>query len=95
MPAATVGSARCMGLNDCDVLEAGKKADIIMIDMHQPNMQPVNNIPVNIVYSGSRANVKMTMCNGKILYEDGEYKCGVDPEKIYENANLLMSKYRE
>ena len=92
---ATVNGSLCMGLNDCDVLEAGKKADIIMIDMHQPNMQPVNNIPVNIVYSGSRANVKMTMCNGKILYEDGEYKCGVDPEKIYENANLLMSKYRE
>ncbi len=92
---ATVNGSLCMNLNDCDVLASGKKADIIMIDMHQPNMQPVNNIPVNIVYSGSRANVKMTMCNGKILYEDGEYKCGVDPERIYENANTLMAKYRD
>ncbi|MBR2058601.1 MAG: amidohydrolase family protein, partial [Fibrobacter sp.] len=50
-----------MGLADCDVLSEGKYADLIMIDMHQPNMQPINNIAKNIVYSGSKQNVKMTM----------------------------------
>ena len=92
---ATVNGSRCMGLNDCDVLSPGKKADIIMIDMHQPNMQPINNIADNIVYSGSRANVIMTMCNGVILYENGSFKQGVDAEKIYDTANALMDKYRE
>lgn len=92
---ATVNGSICMGLNECDTLSVGKKADIIMIDMHQPNMQPINNIPVNIVYSGSRANIKMTMCNGKILFEDGEYKLGVDPEKIYAKANEMIAKYKD
>ncbi len=92
---ATVNGARCMGLNDCDVLAEGKRADIIMIDMHQPNMQPVNNITDNIVYSGSKTNIRMTMCNGKILYENGNYDPAVDVEKIYETANALMDKYRE
>ncbi len=46
---ATVGGALSMGLTDCDTLEKGKCADLIMIDMHQPNMQPVNNISKNIV----------------------------------------------
>lgn len=49
---ATVGGAKAMGLNDCDTLEPGKKADMILIDLHQPNMQPLNNITKNVVYSG-------------------------------------------
>jgi len=35
------------------------------------------------------------MCNGKILYENGNYDPAVDVEKIYETANTLMDKYRE
>ena len=49
---ATVGSARCMGLNDCDCIENGKKADLIVIDLKRPNMQPILNITKNLVYSG-------------------------------------------
>lgn len=29
-----------------------------MIDLHQPNMQPLNNITKNVVYSGSKQNVR-------------------------------------
>ncbi len=92
---ATVNGSRCMGLDDCDVLAKGKKADIIMIDLAQPNMQPLNNIVDNIVYSGSKTNIKMTMCDGKILYEDGSFNVGADPEKIYAKANELMDKYKD
>ena len=58
-----------MGLNECDSLAEGKKADLIMLDLKQPNMQPENNLVRNIVYSGSKQNVKLTMVNGQILYE--------------------------
>lgn len=92
---ATVNGSKCMGLSDCDTLSVGKKADIIMIDLHQPNMQPYNNIVDNIVYSGSKTNIKMTMINGKVLYEDGKYSVGVDPEHIYAKVNELMAKYRD
>lgn len=34
---ATVGSARCMGLNDCDCIDTGKKADLIVIDLNRPS----------------------------------------------------------
>ena len=89
---ATVNGAIAMGLNDSDVLAVGKNADIIMIDMHQPNMQPENDILRNIVYSGSKQNVKMTMINGKILYEDGKFNIGVDPEVIYKEANSILKR---
>ena len=79
---------------DCDVLAEGKLADIIMIDLKQPNMQPINNIAKNIVYSGSKQNVKMTMVNGKILYEDGEFFIGTPAEEIYTKANEIIDRMR-
>ena len=89
---ATVNGAKAMGLDDCDVLAPGKLADLIMIDLHQPNMQPLNNIAKNLVYSGSKSNVKLTMINGKILYEDGKFFVGEDPEAIYAQANKIVEK---
>lgn len=91
---ATVGGAQAMGLTDCDVLEAGKKADLVMLDLHQPNMQPLNHTVKNIVYSGSKSNVKMTVVDGKILYEDGQFFVGEDPEEIYAKANDIIGSMR-
>ena len=73
-------------------LEAGKKADLIMIDLQQPNMQPENNLIKNLVYSGSKQNVKLTMVNGQILYENGEFHIGFDPEEIYARSNAIIRR---
>lgn len=89
---ATVNGAKALGLKDCDVLAEGKLADIIMIDMDQPNMQPINNIVKNIVYSGSKQNIKMTMIHGKILYENGTFHIGEEPEAIYRQANAIAAR---
>lgn len=94
LKASTIGSAHCMGLYDCDVIDVGKKADLTVIDMHKPSMQPINNILKNIVYSGSKDIVKMTMVNGKILYENGEFK-NIDTEKIYFNANKATQRLKQ
>lgn len=91
---ATVNGSKAMNLPDTDVLAKGKLADIIMIDLHQPNMQPINNIPKNLVYSGSKQNVKMTMIQGKILYEDGRFTQEYDVEEIYRKANEIINNLR-
>lgn len=91
---ATVGGAKAMGLDDCDTLSEGKCADLIMIDMHRPNMQPENNIVKNIVYSGSKENVKLTMVDGKILYENGVFYTEEPAEEIYEKANRIIGRMR-
>lgn len=93
LKASTVGSAKCMGLTDCDVIDVDKKADLIVIDMHRPSMQPINNITKNLVYSGGKDIVKMTMINGKILYDNGEFK-NIDIEKIYANAQAVIDRIR-
>ena len=81
-----------MLLPDCDTLSVGKQADLIMIDMHRPNMQPENHIIKNIVYSGSKENVKITMVAGKILYENGEFFVGEPAEDIYRKANEIIKR---
>ena len=91
---ATVNGARAMYLPDSDVLAPGKAADIIMIDLQQPNMQPINNIPKNLVYSGSKQNVKMTMIQGRILYENGIFTDAYDVEEIYRKANEIIDSLR-
>lgn len=93
LKSATVGGAHCMGLYNCDIIDAGKKADLTVIDLHRPNMQPINNIIKNIVYSGSKENVKLTMINGKILYENGEF-IGTDIEKIYYEAQKITDRLK-
>ena len=49
------------------------------------------NIAKNIVYSGSKINVKMTMIGGRILYEYGSFLIDEKPEDIYEKANEIIA----
>ena len=84
---ACVGGARAMGLSDCDDIAPGKCADLVVLNLRRPNMQPLHNIPRNVVYAGSKENVRLTMVAGRVLYENGEFFIGEEPEKIYERAN--------
>ena len=90
---ATVNGSKTLEHKDTDVLDKGKLADIIMIDLKQPNMQPILNIPNNIVYSGCKSNIKMTMIDGKILYHNGEF-IDVDVEEIYSKTEEIMNRLR-
>ena len=89
---ATVNGAHAMGLYDADYLAKGKLADIIMLDLNQPNMQPINNIVKNIVYSGSKSNIMMTMIGGIIRYENGQFNIGADPMEIYRKAEEISER---
>ncbi|MCI8874627.1 MAG: amidohydrolase [Lachnospiraceae bacterium] len=91
---ATAGGARAMELSDCDSLEEGKFADLILFDLNQPNMQPENDFVKNIVYSGSKSNVALTMVNGRILYEKGEFFIGIDPKEVYAKANEIIGRMK-
>ena len=89
---ATVGGAKAMHLDNCDVLDVGKYADIIMIDLKNPAMQPINNIGKNIVYAGSKDIIKMTMINGKILYYNHEFFVGQNVEEIYRKTQEISER---
>jgi 5-methylthioadenosine/S-adenosylhomocysteine deaminase len=91
---ACVNGAHAMELFDNDALAVGKLADIIMIDLYQPNMRPILNISKNIVYSGSKTNIKMTMINGKILFKDGRFSDTIDVDAIYNKCEEITKRLR-
>lgn len=91
---ATINGAMAMGLNKCTTLSAGNKADLIMIDLNMANMQPENDLINNLVYSGGKQNVVMTMINGQIVYKRGEFLT-IDSEKVYYETNRMMEKLRK
>jgi len=68
---ATVGGARALNMADkIGSLEAGKRADIAIIDFDQPKTQPVYAVESAIVYAASGSSVVTTICDGKILMRD-------------------------
>ena len=94
LKAATVGGAKAMGLDDCLYLKEGQKADLTMIDLNKPSMQPLNNIAKNLVYSGAKDCVALTMIGGKILYENGEFFVGEDAKEIYRKAQDITDRLK-
>jgi len=92
LKAACSTGAKAMGLPDCDSIAPGKRADLVLLDTQRPNMQPEHNLVKNIVYAGSKENVRLTMVNGRVLYENGEFFVGEDPEKVYAEANRLAKE---
>lgn len=89
---ATRNGAEVMRLGDCRGLAPGMLADLIVIDLQQPNMQPQNDVMRNLVYAGGKSNVKLTMIDGRILYSDGNYQIGVPKEEIYAQAEAIARR---
>lgn len=90
----TRAGALSQGRDDCGLLKEGFKADLIVLDIDRPNMQPVHDLRNNIVWSGSKDNIVLTMCDGSVLYQDGEFKT-IDVEKSIREANEATKKILE
>lgn len=89
--AATVNGAVAQGRMDCGLLKEGYKADLIVVDISGPHMNPVHNLKNNLVYSASGSDVIMTMVDGKVLYEDGEYTT-IDIEEVIREADRVTKE---
>ncbi len=88
---ATKNGAFLQGRNDCGELKVGNKADIIAISLDKPHLRPIIDEKALITYSAQSSDVYMTMVDGKVLYENGEYKT-LDKEKIYYDVEKAMKK---
>ena len=89
---ATVNGARALGLEGVTgSLEAGKQADLIIIRTDGVRWCPRTNILNHLVYSGSDADVALTMVGGDIIYEDGRITFG-DVEEIKAKASQYAAE---
>ncbi len=74
---ATINGAKALGI-DAGSIEAGKLADIIVVNLDKPHLAPVNDVVSNIVYSMSGADVDASIINGRAVMREreveGEFK---------------------
>ncbi len=89
--AATVNGAALQGRQNCGNLLAGYKADFVVFSTDMPNMIPCLDPSALIVYSAGRSDVYMTVCDGKVLYKNGEYLT-LDKEKIYYDVKKAVAR---
>jgi len=81
---ATYYGAKALGLAEqIGSIEAGKKADIVILDGRSPRLSPEHDLVSNIVYSCTPAEVLYTIVNGRTLYGRGRFM-GVEAEKVLE-----------
>lgn len=89
--AATINGARLQGRENCGNLLPGFKADFVVFSTDKPNMIPCLDPAALIVYSAGRQDVYMTVCDGKVLYKDGEFLT-LDKEKIYYDVKKAVER---
>ncbi len=83
---ATLGGAGVLGMeNEIGSLEPGKKADVIILDLNRPHLQPVYNLPSQLVYSATGADVRDVIIDGKVVMEDRKLLT-LDEDEILRKA---------
>lgn len=92
---ATINFNKAYQYYDNDTIQEGKLADLILIDLYKPNMQPIHNIVKNLVYAGNKDNIYLTMINGHIIYENHQFFINENVEDIYkkvQDISLRLTK---
>ena len=89
---ATENGAKAQGRENCGRLEVGANADLIMISLDDINNIPQYNLVNTVLYSANSSNVKLTMIDGDILYENGEFT-HIDIEKLKADMKYVCKHY--
>ena len=88
---ATETGAKALGFDNTGILKEGYAADLTVMDMKYPSLQPVNDPVVAMCYSASGYEVESVMVDGEFLMENREIK-GMDEERIYFECNKAMKR---
>ena len=88
----TENGAKMQGRADSGKLKVGYRADVVMLDMDMIHTLPIYSPCDSFLYSSNSSNVMMTMVDGQILYENGEFKT-LDVEKIKADFKNITEKY--
>ena len=83
--AATRAGAIAQGREDCGLVKQGFRADVCVLDVSGPSWCPVNDMPTNVVYAGHGSDVVLTMCDGRVVYREGQWPT-VDLGRVQEEV---------
>ena len=78
-----------LGRTDCGGIKAGNRADVIALNFDKPHLLPAFDPLAMLCYSAQGSDVCMTMVDGRILYENGEFLT-MDKDRIYHDVKKAL-----
>jgi len=88
---ATKNGAAAMGRSDIGEIGPGNLADLVILDLDCPNMQPVNDPFAAMAYSANGSEAETVIVNGRILMENREFLT-IDADKVYAEASKICER---
>lgn len=91
---ATVNGAKALNLQEkTGVIEKGKCADLIILNLDTATTKPINNIFSEIVYNVKGTNVETTIINGKIVMENRIIE-NIDVNKLFNKCEKIINRIK-
>lgn len=91
----TMGSAKVLGLeHEVGSLEMGKKADLIMIDLEKPHLQPYYGEYSAMLYYAKSSDVVTSVIDGRVCMRDGVVQ-GVDERNVMRELTAKLPNWAE
>ena len=91
---ATINGAKALGRGDLGSLEAGKKADIVLLDLDASRTQPIHDLVSNIVFSASSSQVKHVFVDGRLVLKYF-YVQGISEKQLIASAKAETKEIRD
>jgi 5-methylthioadenosine/S-adenosylhomocysteine deaminase len=89
---ATVEGAKALGMGDIiGSIEEGKKADIIVVDIHKPHLTPMYHPYSHLVYAARGSDVSHSIINGRLVMKEARITT-MDQEWIMAQARKLAAE---
>lgn len=90
----TVNGARAMGYGDeLGVIREGALADLIVVDMLKPHLQPIHSVVANMVYCGKASDVETVVVDGEVVVEQRRVR-GVDLAALYADVAKAVARIK-
>jgi 5-methylthioadenosine/S-adenosylhomocysteine deaminase len=90
----TMGAATVLGLDhEIGSLEPGKKADLIVVDLNRPHLQPYYGEYAALVYYAKASDVTMSIIDGQVVLEDGR-PVSLDGEQALARLSSEIPRWR-
>jgi cytosine/adenosine deaminase-related metal-dependent hydrolase len=87
--AATAVGAEAIGRRDLGRIAPGARADLVVIDMARPHLQPVSDPLRTFVWNARGADVAAVLVDGRVLVDEGRYRLGDESTIVREGARAV------
>jgi cytosine/adenosine deaminase-related metal-dependent hydrolase len=92
--AATLGGAEALRRDDLGRIAPGARADLIVIDMARPHLQPVSDPVRTLIWNARGSDVTTVMVDGRIIVESGRYKLGRETDIVDRGKKAVYKLWK-